>query len=119
MATARDNTCVRLCGTNVSDTAQRIAMARLFYHSPKYAILDECTSQLSLDIEAFLYQRCKELGITLITVAHRKSVWKYHDLILKFDGKGNYEFRPLSPKEIEEASQPAPNPKLKTSNNPK
>jgi ATP-binding cassette subfamily D (ALD) protein 3 len=98
---------------------QRIAMARLFYHSPKYAILDECTSQLSLDIEAFLYQRCKELGITLITVAHRKSVWKYHDLILKFDGKGNYEFRPLSPKEIEEASQPAPNPKLKTSNNPK
>jgi ATP-binding cassette subfamily D (ALD) protein 3 len=82
---------------------QRIAMARLFYHCPKFAILDECTSQLSLDIEAFLYQRCKELNITVITVAHRKSVWKYHDRVLKFDGMGHYEFRPLSDHELRES----------------
>lgn len=81
---------------------QRIAMARLFYHAPKYAILDECTSQLSLDIEAFLYNHCNELNITLITVAHRKSLWKYHSHILIFDGLGKWSFRELEPQEMVE-----------------
>jgi len=81
---------------------QRIAMARLFYHSPKYAILDECTSNLSLEIEAFLYQRCNELGITLITIAHRKSLWKYHQMILLMSGLGTYVHRPLKPEEVAE-----------------
>ena len=81
---------------------QRIAMARLFYHAPKYAILDECTSQLSVDIEAFLYARCNELNITLITVAHRKSLWKYHSHILIFDGLGKWSFRELESQEMVE-----------------
>lgn len=81
---------------------QRIAMARLFYHSPKFAILDECTSQLSLDVEAFLYNHCSDLDITLITVAHRKSLWKYHTHILMFDGTGGYVFRELESHEMVE-----------------
>ncbi|KAL3101053.1 hypothetical protein niasHS_001513 [Heterodera schachtii] len=72
---------------------QRIAMARLFYHSPQFAILDECTSAVSADVEDAIYRRCHELGITLFTVSHRKSLWKHHDFSLHMDGRGHYDFK--------------------------
>ena len=74
---------------------QRVAMARLFYHSPRYAILDECTSSVTLEIEKAMYDNAKALNITLMTVSHRRSLWKYHDNILQFDGQGNYIFTKL------------------------
>lgn len=74
---------------------QRIAMARLFYHKPKYAILDECTSAVTLDIERIMYDRATELGITMLTVSHRQSLWKYHSHVLQYDGQGGYVFTEL------------------------
>lgn len=74
---------------------QRIAMARLFYHQPKFAILDECTSAVSLDIEAIMYNHSKALGITLITVSHRPTLWKYHDYLLRMNGEGDYTFEKI------------------------
>ncbi|KAI1821061.1 ABC transporter transmembrane region 2-domain-containing protein [Xylaria intraflava] len=74
---------------------QRVAMARLFYHKPRYAILDECTSSVTLDTEKIMYDNAKALGITLMTVSHRRSLWKYHSKILQFDGQGNYVFTKL------------------------
>lgn len=74
---------------------QRIAMARLFYHAPQFAILDECTSAVSVDVEGSMYDYCKERGITLFTVSHRKSLWKHHEFFLQFDGRGSYEFAPI------------------------
>ena len=62
---------------------QRIAMARLFYHKPRYAILDECTSSVGMDIENIMYTYSQKLGISLITVSHRPSLWQYHNWILQ------------------------------------
>lgn len=59
------------------------------------AILDECTSSQDLDTERIMYETAKQLGITLITVSHRRSLWKYHTNILQFDGQGGYVFTKL------------------------
>ncbi|KAK4935616.1 ATP-binding cassette long-chain fatty acid transporter pxa2 [Elasticomyces elasticus] len=74
---------------------QRIAMARLFYHKPKYAILDECTSSVTSEMEKTMYETAKSLGTTLMTVSHRRSLWRYHNYILQFDGNGGFGFGPL------------------------
>ena len=74
---------------------QRMAMARLIYHKPNYAILDECTSAVSMDVEGHLYSYMKSVGITLITVSHRDTLWKYHDYLLKFYGDKQYTFGPM------------------------
>lgn len=75
---------------------QKLAMARLFFHCPRFAILDECSSAVDVDVEQKLYDECRALGITLITIAHRRSVWKHHNWVLRFDGNGGYMFSPLA-----------------------
>jgi ATP-binding cassette subfamily D (ALD) protein 3 len=80
---------------------QRIAMARLFYHKPQFAILDECTSAVSVDVEGFMYQHCRQVGITLFTVSHRKSLWKHHEYYLYMDGRGSFEFKPITGETVE------------------
>ena len=35
-------------------------------------------------------EHATKLGITLLTVSHRPSLWKYHHMILHYDGQGGY-----------------------------
>jgi len=92
---------------------QRLAIARLLYHEPRYAFIDEGTSAVSSDVEGLLYETCKEKGISklgavtelgsrantikaLITISTRASLKKYHtyNLVLGMGERGDeWEFQ--------------------------
>jgi len=68
---------------------QRISIARVFYHRPKFVLLDEATSSLSEEMEAEIYQTLRTMGITVISVGHRSSLFKFHEFVLRVGEPGN------------------------------
>ncbi|XP_055957080.1 lysosomal cobalamin transporter ABCD4 [Patella vulgata] len=75
---------------------QRLSFVRLYYHKPPFAILDEATCQVNHDMEDTLYTFCAELNIIVLSVGHRSSVRKYHDLELRLDGVGGWSLTPIT-----------------------
>jgi ATP-binding cassette subfamily D (ALD) protein 3 len=86
---------------------QRLAMARLYYHRPKFAVLDECTSAVSDDMRHRLYALCREKGITVFSVAHQRELYKHHQRMIRFDGKGGYEWIVLDSDTLAKMMQPS------------
>lgn len=74
---------------------QRIALARLFYFRPQFAILDECTSAVSADVEASIYRHLVDAKFcSLLSVTHRvRQLEQFHDYVLEFDGAGSANFK--------------------------
>jgi len=75
---------------------QRMAFARLLYHRPLYAILDECTNNIAPDAEIRLYNKCRELGITVFSISHKLELKNFHDFELHYNGKGGYQWIDLA-----------------------
>ena len=46
----------------------------------------ECCWQVSADGEQKLYEACLKANITLLSIAHRHSLKRFHSLVIKFDG---------------------------------
>jgi ATP-binding cassette subfamily D (ALD) long-chain fatty acid import protein len=69
---------------------QRMGIARLLYHEPRFAFIDEGTSAVSSDVEGLLYERAKGKGISKsCTRTHRSarrpankktSISSHHDI---------------------------------------
>jgi len=71
---------------------QRLGIARVMYHRPKFAILDECSSAINVEAEQAIFEKLLALGMGLITISHRHTLFRFHTKLLCFDGAGNYHF---------------------------
>jgi ABC-type uncharacterized transport system fused permease/ATPase subunit len=74
-----------------SGEKQRVALARIFVHEPRFTLLDEATNAIPVRMERRIYQRIQELGIAVITIAHRTSLKSFHRHSLVLNGDGSYE----------------------------
>ena len=75
-------------GVNLSGgQKQRIALARSFYHDRKIIILDEATNSLDSKSEKEIIKELFEIGneITLIIIAHRKSILKKCNIVIELE----------------------------------
>jgi vitamin B12/bleomycin/antimicrobial peptide transport system ATP-binding/permease protein len=70
---------------------QRLAFARLLVHAPKVAILDEATSALDDANQQRLYERLRDRGTTLISIAHRAAVAGFHRRVLQLLDGGRWK----------------------------
>ena len=82
---------------------QRLGMARLFYHKPRFAILDECTSGVTNDMEERFCEIVENMGCTCITISHRPALVAFHDKVLHLDGEGGWTLNDLK-HDVEPAS---------------
>jgi putative ATP-binding cassette transporter len=67
--------------------AQRLVWARIILHRPDVLFLDEATANLDAEWEEAFYTHLKrELpGLTLVSVAHRPNLRKFHDTFIRVD----------------------------------
>lgn len=67
---------------------QRVAFGRVLVNRPSHVFLDEGTSAVDLVTEAHLYQLLIDLGTTVVSVAHRASLIRFHDMLLDLRSDG-------------------------------
>ena len=77
---------------------QRLAFARVLLSSPDYIFLDESTSALDepREIEMYKLLRKQLPKVTVVSVGHRSTLFKMHDVELNLDGTGNYKLRAIN-----------------------
>ncbi|CEP03066.1 hypothetical protein PBRA_009284 [Plasmodiophora brassicae] len=67
---------------------QRLAVARLLFHKPAFAVLDECTSSMDEGVEADIYRLLVGTGAGILSIAHRSTVMRFHHDLVRIDKDG-------------------------------
>lgn len=62
---------------------QRLALSRVLFHRPCFAVLDECTSMVAADVEERLYQTVVCSEITPVTMSQRLFLPQLHSQELR------------------------------------
>lgn len=65
---------------------QRLGIARVLYHRPALAFLDECTSAVTEEAEKHAYSLMGGAGVTVVAVGHRTSLRALHERVLSLEG---------------------------------
>jgi len=75
--------------------AQKVGFARLFFHRPTFALLDEVTSGVHREAEEELYSQLRDDDIGYLSIIHKDSLQKFHDRKLVVTGvDGKWELGP-------------------------
>lgn len=76
---------------------QRLGIARVLYHRPAVAFMDECTSAVSEEAERQAYALLRRAGVTAVSVGHRASLRGLHERVLTLEGppSGDWEITHL------------------------
>ncbi|KAK5965477.1 ABC transporter domain-containing protein [Trichostrongylus colubriformis] len=62
---------------------QRLSFARVIYHRPKVAILDEATSSIDANDEKDVFKLLQKENISYISTGHRETLHNYHNMELQ------------------------------------
>jgi ABC-type uncharacterized transport system fused permease/ATPase subunit len=73
---------------------QRLGIARVLYHQPRIAIMDESTSAVDEPTEELIFEALKRRGIAMLSVAHRSTVAKHHHVLFKIARDGSWTVSP-------------------------
>jgi ABC-type uncharacterized transport system fused permease/ATPase subunit len=70
---------------------QRLSFLRVLFHCPKFILLDEFTSSVDQETESLMYECLNANKVTYLSIAHRDTVRKYHQIELKFLNDSTYK----------------------------
>jgi len=74
---------------------QRLGWARLYFHAPKFCLLDEATSAISKEGIEPLFSYAKNLGMTLLTISHSNVVDQQHSRAIDFVSGGSIHIQDI------------------------
>jgi ABC-type bacteriocin/lantibiotic exporter with double-glycine peptidase domain len=74
---------------------QRLGFARVLFHRPLLAVLDEATSSLPGEVAVQLYQQLQAAGVSYVSVGHNSSLLGVHGQVLSIaaDGAGGWQLQ--------------------------